>query len=365
MTVSYRFNLIPKVSFGIIVLNGEPFTRYNLRALYPFAQQIIVVEGAEPGSFNFSRSNGHSLDNTLEILHQFKEYEDPENKVCIVTAEDEGHPNGFWPGEKDEQSCAYAKRANGDYLWQVDIDEFYRDEDIKKIFSLLKEQPLITAMTFKMITFWGGFNVITDGWYLRRGASYYHRLFRWGPGYQYSTHRPPTIVDEKGRNLRNLHWIDGKTTERLGILMYHYSLLFPKQVLEKCDYYQQADWAKRKKANQWAQENYNQLKDPYRVHNVYDYPSWLLWYKGSHPTQIEKMKEDIKSGKINISMRGMDDVYHLLNSKKYSMGINILKLLDYINRGLQIPISVLHRFVQFSKRSINKYLAHNIAYKKE
>ena len=40
----------PRVSFGIIVLNGEPFTRYALRALYPFAHQIIVAEGASPHS---------------------------------------------------------------------------------------------------------------------------------------------------------------------------------------------------------------------------------------------------------------------------------------------------------------------------
>lgn len=27
----------PRVTFGMIVLNGEPFVRYNLRALYRFA----------------------------------------------------------------------------------------------------------------------------------------------------------------------------------------------------------------------------------------------------------------------------------------------------------------------------------------
>ena len=36
---------LPRISFGIIVFNGEPFTRYCLRALYPFAHEIIVVEG--------------------------------------------------------------------------------------------------------------------------------------------------------------------------------------------------------------------------------------------------------------------------------------------------------------------------------
>ena len=36
----------PRITFGIIVLNGEPFVRYNLRSLYHFAHEIIVVEGA-------------------------------------------------------------------------------------------------------------------------------------------------------------------------------------------------------------------------------------------------------------------------------------------------------------------------------
>src|SRR3546814_12365174 len=31
----------PRITFGMIVLNGEPFLRYNLRSLYPYAHQII------------------------------------------------------------------------------------------------------------------------------------------------------------------------------------------------------------------------------------------------------------------------------------------------------------------------------------
>src|SRR3546814_435211 len=104
----------PRITFGMIVLNGEPFLRYNLRSLYPYAHQIIVAEGAAPGARNIATPQGHSRDGTLEVLRRFKQEEDPEDKVVIVTAEDEGHPDGFWPGEKDEQSRAYAKRATGE-----------------------------------------------------------------------------------------------------------------------------------------------------------------------------------------------------------------------------------------------------------
>ena len=113
------------ITFGIIVLNGEPFTRYCIRALYPHAHEIIIAEGACEGARNIATADGHSRDGTLELLRRIKRLEDPENKITIVTAEDEGHTDGFWPGEKHEQCRAFAKRATGNYLWQVDIDEFY------------------------------------------------------------------------------------------------------------------------------------------------------------------------------------------------------------------------------------------------
>ena len=227
---------LPKVTFGIIVLNGEPFTRYCLRALYPFAHEIIVVEGATVSASTIATSDGHSTDDTLETLYHFKTEEDPNDKVKIITK------NGFW-SEKDEQSQAYAEKATGDYLWQVDIDEFYKEKDMQCILKMMQKDPNITAVSFKQITFWGGCNYVTDGWYLRRGAAIYHRLFKWGPGYCYATHRPPTVYDPQGANLRELKWINGYQLAQKGIFLYHYSLVFPKQVLDKCIYYNQTDWA--------------------------------------------------------------------------------------------------------------------------
>ena len=88
------------VTFGMIVLNGEPFTRYNLRAIYPFASEIIIVEGACPAARSVAMPDGHSSDGTLTLLRRFQSEEDPEGKVQVVTAEDEGRSDGFW-SEKD------------------------------------------------------------------------------------------------------------------------------------------------------------------------------------------------------------------------------------------------------------------------
>jgi hypothetical protein len=225
-----------KISFGIIVLNGEPFTRYCLRSIYPFAHQIIVVEGAVRSAESVATVDGHSTDTTRDTIFRFQQEEDPEKKVQIISRE------GFWQ-EKDEMSQAYAEKCTGDYLWQIDVDEFYREADVRRIIELIVKDPSITAISFPQKSFWGGFDYVCDGPYLHRGFCEHGiaRLFKWGPGYRYVTHRPPVIVDEQGRNLHELHWVRGANMERLGIYMYHYSLVFPRQVREKCEYYSRVD----------------------------------------------------------------------------------------------------------------------------
>jgi len=341
---------LPRVTFGMIVLNGEPFVRYNLRALYPFAHQIIVVEGASPGAKSIATPDGHSSDGTLETLQDFKANEDPQKKLTIVTAEDEGYPDGFWPGEKHEQSQAYAQRATGDYLWQVDVDEFYKPEDVKVIMEMLRDDPQITAASFKQIQFWGGFSYYVDSWYLQRGGEQFHRLFHWGPEYAYKTHRPPTVVTAGDVDTRSINWVDAYEMERQGIYLYHYSLVFPKQVIEKCEYYGNAAWARRDKARQWAQEAFLELRNPYRVHNVYEYPGWLERFSGDHPPQIEALRADLKAGRLNTALRPTDDIERLLRSLGYRLGRVGLKLLEPWDRHCGRPMCRWrHRLLQLFK----------------
>ncbi|HOA22965.1 MAG TPA: glycosyltransferase family A protein [Aggregatilineales bacterium] len=303
----------PRITFGMIVLNGEPFTRYNLRALYPFAHEIIVVEGAAPGAAGVATPDGHSRDGTLEALHRFKAEEDPDDKLQIITRD------GFW-SEKDEMSRAYAERATGDYLWQVDVDEFYHPDDMRTLLRLLANDPGISAVSFPTLTFWGAPQVRVDSWYLRLGNAEFHRLFRWGPGYRYATHRPPTVLDAQGRDTRSLKWLSAADMARRGIYLYHYSLLFPKQVVEKCDYYSRAEWARRSGAARWAEESFLRLERPFRVHNVYRYPGWLEPFAGEHPPQIEAMWAEAVEER-----RAMNDVEALLASPTYRAGRALLK----------------------------------------
>jgi len=317
----------PRITFGMIVLNGEPFLLYNLRALYPFAHQIIVVEGACPSAKEIATYDGHSVDNTLGVLKTFQQVEDSEHKLTIVTAENEGHSDGLW-SEKDEMSQAYAKRATGNYLWQIDSDEFYMPEDMGAVIEMLRFTPQIMAATFRVLTFWGGLNYQVDGLYLRNDAQDFHRLFAWGKGFRYITHRPPTVVDEQGIDLRRVNHLTATALAHRGIYMYHYELLFPKQVMEKCRYYSRVPWSGYlSNLGEWVQECYLQLKRPYRVHMIYANPSWLERFLKPHPPQVLEMVKMVEEGRWpGFTMRRTGDIELLLSKPSYRLGRNLLKL---------------------------------------
>jgi hypothetical protein len=325
-------NLDIKISFGIIVFNGEPFVEYNLKSIYPYAYEIIVVEGGHGKTKSVATKDGHSVDGTLAKLYKIKREFDIEDKIKIIKND------GFWPqldgfGDwRTYQSRVYSKYATGDYLWQIDIDEFYKSEDIEKIINMLKYDPSITAMSFKTLTFWGGINYLVDGWALRRGGDIFHRLFKWGKDYSYLKHEPPTIINADGVDVRTIKWITARQTEKLNIYLYHYSLLYPWQVRQKVKIY----FSERKELCgeiiNWAENGFYSLKKPFRVHNLYKYPSWIERYKGSHPTQIYEMTNDkIQANEFN-EKRENADIEKLLNSFWYSKVSMIIKYMDYIYR---------------------------------
>lgn len=323
---------IPKITFGMIVLNGEPFIRYNLRAIYPFAHQIIVVEGAAPSAKSVATAGGHSRDGTLETLSRFKAEEDFENKLIIVTAEDEGHSNGCWPGEKDEMSQAYAKRATGNYLWQIDHDEFYKFDDMNAIITLLRNQPDITSITFRTLNFWGGIRYRVDSLWLRCGDQDFHRVFAWGSGFHYKTHRPPTVVDAQGRNQREIKPLTAAQMARKGIYLYHYEYLFPFQVKNKAIYYSYRDRVPRHPLD-WFDNNYMKLSNPFKVHNLKRWLSWLEPYSGRHPEKITEMMGDLHTMiNCNIVFRHTEDIDNLLKNIFYHLTKSILKLLSVPTR---------------------------------
>ena len=211
-----------KIAFGMIVFEGDYVLKQCLEQVYPFASQILISEG--PVSYWQAQGRTTSTDRTNEILNNFP---DPEGKIKIV--------HGQF-SEKEEQCKAYMQYLNDDidYIWNLDSDEVYKTEDLKKTIDFL-ENVKPTSVGIRSCSFYGGFNHYLTGFELNKDN--FLRIFRVVPGCTWATHRPPTILYPAGSNIERKH-VDSETLWNiLGVQMYHYSYVFPKQVSTKVSYY--------------------------------------------------------------------------------------------------------------------------------
>lgn len=307
-----------RISFGIIALNALPFIRYNLQALYPIAHEIIVAEGAVESAKSLATADGHSVDGTLEALREFQNTCDPGRKLRILSAKDEGYSDGFWP-EKTEMSRAYTKHISGDWLWQVDSDEFYLEEDLAAISNQLDTNKGIDTISFPYIEFFGGFDSTITGVWHKYHQPLCHRVFRWGPGYEYVAHRPPTVLDAESRDLRSRKWITAPRNGIKPIVMYHYSYVFPKQAEQKVGYYSSVDWTTAFRGNQrWYQESYLNLRQPmFLGEKGRPHLQWLERFNGNHPKAIQELLSDLANNQVTERIRPTNDIRRLLLSPAY------------------------------------------------
>jgi len=301
----------PKITFGMIVLNGQPYIEYCLRSIYPFAHEIIVVEGAYWASAELATPHGHSTDDTLAAVKRFQRTEDPRGIVKLVTRD------GLWD-DLTQQSQAYAQRATGEYLWQVDCDEFYRPQDMQKVIDLLTEDSSITMMTFKAINF-----IYDIKYRLVSGRDFqceyveYRRLFKFGPDYQYIEHEPPTVFDPQGRNLATINHLDKDATARLGIYIYHCWAMFADKVEMKARTYVKRDWEAIAAAMPSWRANWQSLTDPFHLQSDYAYRTWIKRFSGPWPPEVVRLRDDIEAGRADAVLRSNEDVERLLGSFGY------------------------------------------------
>ena len=211
-----------KIAFGMIVFEGDYVLKQCLEQVYPFASQILIAEGP----VNYWQKQGRitSTDTTNKILSEFP---DPDNKIKIV----HGQFN-----EKDDQCKAYMEYINDDidYIWNLDSDEVYKTEDIEKIIDfLIEHQP--TSVGLRSCSFYGGFDEYLTGFELKKDN--FLRIFKFTKGSTWLTHRPPTILYPSNLNIIKKHVDSDTLFNLLGVQMYHYSYVFPRQVHTKVNYY--------------------------------------------------------------------------------------------------------------------------------
>lgn len=202
---------------------------------YPHVDQIVIVEGAtkalDPKRFDGDASeytqDGSSTDGTIECLLSL---DDPDKKIEIVKS------NGWWDG-KTQMANESAKRATGDYIWEISSDEFYKTEDILKIKGLLSEKP--DVVQFYANHFVGGFNYCinkeTDHFWGNNEP--WTRIFRNEPGSHWISHEPSEFQLASGLICNQGNVISKERTKAIGIRLFHYSYVARSQAVFKAKFY--------------------------------------------------------------------------------------------------------------------------------
>lgn len=293
-----------KITFGMIVLNGNQVLKQVLESVYPYAHQILVAEG--PVNYWQQKGVFTSTDGTNEILDNFP---DPDNKLKVIHSQYQ---------EKDQQCNAYIPymKEDTDYLWNLDCDEVFKPDDVCKLMEVLEKEKY-TSVGFKSCTFYGGFTHVMGGF--EENAEFI-RIKKVYPGSYWATHRPPTIAHKIENPMPEKHLNFNFLNEHYGIKMYHYSYTFPYQVYNKLKYYREfvntyncIDNYFENVYLPWVLGDENQKSKIEEIYNgVHEFKNResarTRMFDGQHPEVILKDMEVLKN-KFNIQLEELRGIY--------------------------------------------------------
>lgn len=217
----------PKFSFFTIVFNGDDFIRESLRSVYAFAHEIFIIEGAVRECWEIANPDGSSTDATTDIIRSFP---DPQGKIRVF--------QGKWEN-KEQMTNVPLPHVTGDYVWQLDSDEAYKEEDLPRLARLIQDSPDVSCVYFKTIDFFQGFDRIMVGKNDHKRSSHLDRIWRFKKGSRFIGHRPPDLYcPGENKFMGQGKRLDGEWLAAThGIYLYHYSYVTDKQVRDKMVFY--------------------------------------------------------------------------------------------------------------------------------
>lgn len=186
-SIAERVNKPIRLVQCIQALNESEFIVPVLSSIYNEVDRILVIEGAVA---NHPRAtlNGHSLDNTLELIRDFKLKHDPDNKITIMSI---GRP---WKNLEEMKQTFLDMSIPGDWILINDADEFYLPHDIQRLRLAIDLNPHAAEFVPNFIHFYGNENYIAvpgPEW-----QPQHQRIFKYVRGMKYNSH--PVVTDPAG-----------------------------------------------------------------------------------------------------------------------------------------------------------------------
>lgn len=145
------------------VFNEEDYIIPSLRSIYDSVDSIVIVEGILPFiEEKYYTEEESSIDNTVQLIKDFQEYEDPDKKITF-------HQIGVIPGKDSKGDLNRAiynlmdPRTEG--FISIDGDELLKKDEISRAKEYFERSPSLLAVRMTDLMFWQDFNhiLVFDG----------------------------------------------------------------------------------------------------------------------------------------------------------------------------------------------------------
>jgi glycosyltransferase involved in cell wall biosynthesis len=185
--IAERVNNPPTLVQCLQMHNEEHFAEAVLSSIYNEVDRIIVIEGAVENRPN-ATEDGHSTDDTLSIIRDFKENKDLDGKVIVISIRKP------WKNLEEMKQTFLDMCVPGDWILINDADEFYRPEDIRRLRRAIELNPFACEFVPNFLHFYGDFShVAVPG---PEWQPQHQRIFKYVAGMKYNSH--PVVTDPAG-----------------------------------------------------------------------------------------------------------------------------------------------------------------------
>jgi hypothetical protein len=301
-SIAERVNNKAKLVQCIQMHNEQEFAPLVLKSIYNEVDRIIVIEGAVKNRPN-STDDGHSVDNTVEIIEDFKRVNDPENKIVFVKIK------RHWKNLEEMKQTFIDLCFPGDWIIINDADEFYLPEDIRRLRKLIDLKPHATEVVPNFLHFYGDFNhVAVPG---PEWQPQHQRIFKVTRGMKYNAH--PVVTDVGGSCTYFSPHYQHRRYMMNNFFIYHYGYArsnMSKIMLEKQKYYE-----KELVAHNNANKKFDQ-----KINDWFNKTEPVLKYNGTHPEQLKlhPMSNNKEEGLNVVGNWEQDSFYKkVINNEQY------------------------------------------------
>jgi glycosyltransferase involved in cell wall biosynthesis len=248
--------------------NEEEFIGLTLASIYDEVDKILVIEGAVENRPN-STEDGHSIDRTLDIIKEFKENNDPDKKVILMTI---SRP---WKNLEEMKQTFLDMCMPGDWIIINDADEFYKPADIRRLRKAIDLNPWAHEFVPNFLHFYRDFDhVAVPG---PEWQPQHQRIFKYVRGMKYNSH--PVVTDPNGRCTYFDPMYQPRRVMLNDFFIWHYGYArsnMDEIMRQKQDYYK----------GELAQHGGADKKFDQKVEDWFNLSEPVLYFDGQHPEII-------------------------------------------------------------------------------